>query len=80
MAPCKPCAHQCCMSRNNALSTGRMGGCRRAKEFAPRCYFASAIARHDYRGQGIGGGCACCVQLTLVCFNRISPNLLQKLF
>ncbi len=35
------------MSRDNALSTGRMGGCRRAKELhpaVPRCYSASATA------------------------------------
>lgn len=31
-----PCTHQRCMSRYNALSTGRMGGCRRAKELSLR--------------------------------------------
>ena len=41
------CVPERCMSRNDASSTGWMGGCRRAKGLAPRCHFASAMAKRN---------------------------------
>ena len=43
----RACVPERCMSRNDASSTGWMGGCRRAKGLAPRCHFASAMAKRN---------------------------------